>query len=208
MSAAAALERFQAPSADPDAVHAIIERDGAAILEGLLNARVVGQVLLNPQTFAWKEGDSLELSSRKSFLSTRYYAAALFDPVVWGRTVRGRVNIRGIVGVLRERLMAEIRTRVGSLRAKVRGQTAPQTEIERAFLQMSERGVESLVVFSFNDGGLDMIQTHLGRNAHRMAGRKNFHFAIVKGADHTFTPIGSQQVLYDIVARFVTERLR
>jgi hypothetical protein len=44
MSAAAALERFQAPSADPDAVHAIIERDGAAILEGLLNARVVGQV--------------------------------------------------------------------------------------------------------------------------------------------------------------------
>jgi hypothetical protein len=44
MSAAAALERFDARAADPDAVHAIIERDGAAILEGLLSAEVVTRV--------------------------------------------------------------------------------------------------------------------------------------------------------------------
>jgi pimeloyl-ACP methyl ester carboxylesterase len=168
--------------------------------------RVVGQVLLNPQTFEWKEGDSLELSSRQSFLSTRYYAAALYDPRVWRRTLRGLVNVRGIVGVLRTRLMARTRSRVQSLIAKVRGRTPPRTEVEQAFLKMSDRGIESLLVFSFNDGGIDMIEKHLGGNARRMAGRKNFHLAIVEGADHTFTPIGSQQALYDIVTRYVTER--
>lgn len=44
MSASATLERFDARKADPDAVHATIERDGAAILEELLTADTVDRV--------------------------------------------------------------------------------------------------------------------------------------------------------------------
>jgi ectoine hydroxylase-related dioxygenase (phytanoyl-CoA dioxygenase family) len=44
MSATATLERFDAQTADPDAIHATIERDGAAILEGLLSTDVVARV--------------------------------------------------------------------------------------------------------------------------------------------------------------------
>ena len=44
MSDTATLERFDAPTADPDAVHAIIERDGAAVLGGLLTPDVVTRV--------------------------------------------------------------------------------------------------------------------------------------------------------------------
>jgi hypothetical protein len=44
MSATAQLERFDARTADPDAVHAIIVRDGAAIVEALLPPDVVARV--------------------------------------------------------------------------------------------------------------------------------------------------------------------
>ena len=44
MSATATLAHFGAPTADPGRVHATIERDGAAILEGLLSAEVVDRV--------------------------------------------------------------------------------------------------------------------------------------------------------------------
>ena len=44
MSAAASLERFDGRTADPDAVRAILDRDGAAILEGLLTTEVVNRV--------------------------------------------------------------------------------------------------------------------------------------------------------------------
>ncbi len=166
--------------------------------------RVVGQVLLNPQTFEWKEGDSLELSMRKSFLSTRYYARALLEPAMWKRLVRGRVNVRGVMGALRERMATQARARAEALRARLTGQREPQTDIERAFVAISDRGVASLLVFSFDDGGLDMIEQHLGRNVRKMARRKNFHFEIVDGADHTFTPIHSQHTLHGIVTRYVT----
>jgi ectoine hydroxylase-related dioxygenase (phytanoyl-CoA dioxygenase family) len=44
MTATATIERFDALTADPDAVHAAIERDGVVILEGLLSAKVVSRV--------------------------------------------------------------------------------------------------------------------------------------------------------------------
>ena len=44
MTATATIERFDALTADPDTVHAIIERDGVVILEGLLSAEVVSRV--------------------------------------------------------------------------------------------------------------------------------------------------------------------
>jgi hypothetical protein len=44
MTATVTIEHFQASTANPDAVHAIIERDGAVILEGLLSPDVVAQI--------------------------------------------------------------------------------------------------------------------------------------------------------------------
>jgi hypothetical protein len=61
-----------------------------------------------------------------------------------------------------------------------------------------------LLLFSFNDGGLDMIESHLGRDVRKMRGRKNFHFEIVEGADHTFTPVDSQARVHDLLVRHAT----
>jgi ectoine hydroxylase-related dioxygenase (phytanoyl-CoA dioxygenase family) len=44
MTPTATIERFDALTADPDAIHAMIERDGAVIIEGLLSAEVVARV--------------------------------------------------------------------------------------------------------------------------------------------------------------------
>lgn len=167
--------------------------------------RAVGQILLNPQTFEWKEGDSLELSMRKSFLSTRYYMRALFNPTVWNRGLRGQLNVRGVAGALRERFTNRVRALAQGAAARARGQTT-QSDIERAFRAVTKRGVESLLVFSFDDGGLDMIERHLGRNARGMRAEKRFVFEIVEGADHTFTPVGSQVVLHELLVKYVVAR--
>jgi alpha-beta hydrolase superfamily lysophospholipase len=165
--------------------------------------RVAGQILINPQTFVWKEGDSLELSIRKSYKSTRYYLGRVLDREAWGQAVRGEVDVRGVAGVLRERYAMRAGAWIGRLLARGRGELPGRTGIERAFCALSARGVESLLVFASIDGGLDMIEEHLGREACAMRGCKNFRFAIVEGADHTFTPIASQRELGALVTSFV-----
>jgi hypothetical protein len=68
MSATGTLAHFEAPTADPDAVHATLERDGAAILDGLLSAKVVAQV--NDEV-----GEILDAADPN---------AALFNPIMQG----------------------------------------------------------------------------------------------------------------------------
>jgi pimeloyl-ACP methyl ester carboxylesterase len=170
--------------------------------------RVVAQILMNPQTFEWKDGDSLELSTRNNLLSTRHYLRALFEPSVWRRMVKGQVNVSLVVNVLRDRLVSRSIGGLRSLAARATMRREELSEVAQAFEAASDRGVDTLLIFSFSDGGLDMIESHLGSEGRRMKGRKNFRLAIVDGADHTFTPIDSQLRVRRLIVRHVVSRLR
>lgn len=165
--------------------------------------RVVGQILINPLTFEWKTGDPIEPSVRKDYKSTRYYLRALLDRKVWAQALRGGVDLRGVANVLRERAATRAGATFEALMARWRGRPVPSSPIERAFGAMSDRGVESLLVFSSTDGGLDMIEEHLGRGARKMRGRKNVRLEIVEGADHTFTSARSRRELYRLITGFL-----
>jgi alpha-beta hydrolase superfamily lysophospholipase len=175
-----------------------------AFLTCLEDSRAVGQVLINSQTFHWKEGDPTLPSARRNVLSTRYYVRALFDPSTWRRAVRGEINVRLVATVMRDRTIARSKIALESLSAKVRAQAEPLSDIAGEFRSLSDRGVESFLLFSFNDGGLDMVERHLGTNARKMRGRTNFHFKIIDGADHTFTPLESQARLREIMIHYAT----
>ncbi len=156
--------------------------------------RVVGQVLLSSFAFEWKEGDPVTPTERATFNSTRSYGRAILDRRVWARAIRGDVNVRGIAGILVERLRTHVVSQLPAWKARVRGRKPPQNAVERSFHALCDRGVESLLVFSFNDGGLDMVAKYLGKDARKIR-RKQFELEIVDRADHTFTSIESQAVL-------------
>jgi hypothetical protein len=151
--------------------------------------RVVGQVLISPFAFEWKEGDAVAPTARAGYASTQSYLRMLLERGVWERALRGDVNLRGIAGAVLRRVRTRRRAR---------------NVVERAFVAMCERGVESLVVCAFEDGGLDTIGRYLGTNARRMRRHPRFVLEIVEDADHTFTSLISQASLY----RMVTCHLR
>jgi alpha-beta hydrolase superfamily lysophospholipase len=166
--------------------------------------RVASQILLSSYAFEWQEGDSVTPTERKPYNSTRSYARALFDHRVWVRALRGEVNIHGITRILVERLQTQVAAELPYLMARLRGQSAPRNDIERAFHAICDRGIPSLLLFSFNDGGLDMIARYLGNDARRMRGRKEFVLEIADGTDHTFTSLESQRMLSEALTGYVT----
>src|SRR5579872_5230912 len=60
-----------------------------AFHSAVADARVAGVMLMNPPTFHWKEGDSLELRTRNTFSSTNAYARAALSLSTWKRALRG-----------------------------------------------------------------------------------------------------------------------
>jgi alpha-beta hydrolase superfamily lysophospholipase len=169
------------------------------------DVRVVGQVLLSPFAFEWKEGDSVAVKPRKTYRSNRAYARALLDRQVWLRILRGDVEARGIAGVVLERVRKELEAAAASARARLQGKQS-ENHVLRAFRAMSARGVETLVILSFDDGGVDMIQTYLGADGRKMRGRKHFEMEIIEGLDHAFQSLESQQVLADKLTRYARAR--
>lgn len=174
-----------------------------AFHSAVADTRVVGQVLLSSFAFEWKEGDPVTPTERALYNSTRSYGRAILDYRVWLRALRGGVNVRGIAGILLERLKTRISAELPEWKARIRGRGRDQNKVERAFHAMCDRRVQSLLVFSFNDSGLDMIGRYLGRDACKMRNRREFALEIADGADHTFTSIESQATLSRILKRYL-----
>jgi alpha-beta hydrolase superfamily lysophospholipase len=170
----------------------------------LEDSRVVGQVLLSPYAFEWEEGDPVSPKVRRPVQSMRFYARALLERRTWLRTMRGEIDVREIARVFQQRVHEFVDAELPSWSARLRGRRRPQNEVERAFGVICDREVKSLMVLSFDDGGVDMIARYLGNDARRMRGRKNFTFKIVEGGDHTFKAVASQKMLRDLVTSHVT----
>jgi pimeloyl-ACP methyl ester carboxylesterase len=169
----------------------------------IADPRVSGIVMINPLTFHWTEGDSLEIRIRNSFKSNEQYRRKLFRLDTWLRMARGDVSVTAIAGELARRSQRRAIREAKALAARLTGEIAEATDIERGFRQLCARGAECLLVFGAEDGGIDLIEEHLGRDAGEMRGAPGFRMEVLEGPDHTFTPLWTQTRLVELVSEYL-----
>lgn len=165
--------------------------------------RVKGIVLINLLTFYWQEGDSLEIRTRNSTKSTLFYRKALLKPSTWLRVARRGVNTRVVARALFQRAALRVRREAAKVSARITGSVAEATDVGRGFMALDARQVRALLVYGSHDGGIDVIEEHLGPGAHDMRRSTSFRMQIVEGPDHTFTPLWTQLHLYELVVAHV-----
>ena len=132
--------------------------------------RVKAQVLINPQTFEWREGDSLEIRLSQSYKQTRLYITSLNDRKTLKRILRGQVNTKGIAGALLKRMsskLALVLRHAVSLATKLR---PFETSVSRTFRAIADRGTNTLFVFADEDFGIEVTASHIGPKAQRIRG--------------------------------------
>lgn len=158
------------------------------------DTRVGGILLVNPPTFHWREGDSLELRTRKSFQATSFYKRRALSLETWRRALRGEVHVRAVTTELARRALARGRSTANEALVRWKIKREPD-DIARGFQQICERGADALLIYGSTDGGVDVMEEHLGVGARKVAHAQTFHLEIVEGTDHTFTPRAAQDLL-------------
>lgn len=183
------------------------EVHGIGLCSGAYNAfkgAVAGQpfdgvVLVNPATFFWKEGMSLDFEYRESRVkreATRYKRAAL-DPRSWVKLAKGEVKVDALVQVLSRRAASAAEA---SLREVARRVGRPLPEDLGAELEVvAKRRIPMFFVFASGDPGLELLHTQGGSAARRLRARQQLKLALVDGPDHTFTPVWAQDKLAAIL---------
>jgi pimeloyl-ACP methyl ester carboxylesterase len=170
----------------------------------IADPRVSGVVMINPLTFHWREGDSLEIRLRQSFKSTELYKKSFFRAETWRRIAHGDVAVAAIARELARRTRRRAQREVTAVLARLTGEIAEATDIHRGFRQLCNRGTECLLVFGSEDGGIDLIEEHLGQDAIAMRKVPGFRMEVMEGPDHTFTPLWTQSRLQELVGAFLT----
>lgn len=167
-----------------------------AFQTALKDERVNGIMLMNPRLLEWDHDKNgpWQSSMQQYYKSTRYYRRALLRTDVYARLLRGEIDVRGIAG----RMWQLTSARIARAWSRLCGRP-PQEGVLAKFRHLTRRGVETLLVMSEQDDGLDYMQFHLGRNASRLRGQRHFRMVLVPNADHTFSTVASQQALLGVL---------
>jgi alpha-beta hydrolase superfamily lysophospholipase len=166
--------------------------------------KVAGALMINPQTFHWREGDSIEVARRDNYKEALHYRRSALDPERWAKALRGDVDFKHVFAVLASRVRIVAETKLKAIVDDARG--TDEARLPRTFRALVDGGTDAFLIFSRDDPGLDYIEVHLGDRGRRLAGRPNFRFEVIDGPDHTFTPLWAQRRLLEMLTEHLTSR--
>jgi len=155
------------------------------------DSRVIGVGLINPQQY------SQVLTSYVEARRWRYWKSVLFNPRRWVRPLIGRADYQSLWIRLR-----------GLFVRKEKAESAAR-KVAADFRALVDRDIDMLLVYSSKDWGLEYMRMVFGDALPKLIASGKLHLEFVQQADHIFTPLPSQQYLFELIqgwAEGVTSR--
>lgn len=168
-------------------VHAVGLCSGAynAFKAAVAGLPLAGVVLINPLTFFWKEGMSLQFPEFRIAADIMRYRENAFRLGPWLKLLRGQVDLRELAQVLARRAWGLARIQ---LRSVARLLHLPlHDDLPSELIAISRAGIRPRFVFADRDPGQELLDVLGGRVAKRLRARGLLSIQTIAGADHTFT---------------------
>ncbi|WP_448191632.1 alpha/beta fold hydrolase [Azospirillum sp. sgz301742] len=156
-----------------------------ALHTALGDPRVVGQVLVNPGRFFLGRGETSEAVIQAAAKRTRDYVQMMADPRAWRAVLRNDRKVARVARTLTRRALDVLRVTVQRVRGRVLGTGHAAGDVAQWFRRLSERGVDTLLLYSADDITLGELESRLGRGAKRLSGLTALRLETLEGADHS-----------------------
>ena len=178
---------------------------GATIsfLTACCDPRVAGAVLINPRWHLHDDTDEVNAALRNRTLARHYWRITFSSSLRtknWWKALTGQVDYRSILP-----------TMIGSgfrnlLRRKENGLSDVKHAAE-VLRSLAERGVRLLHLYSEGDLSLDYLSVILGGEARKWNESGLLTMEVIAGANHTFTPLWSQEHLLQAVQHWTQKNV-
>jgi hypothetical protein len=164
---------------------------------GRKDDRVVGVVMMNPQTFYVHD-----LSNIQAYKDGRYYQDSFFRKESWQKLARGEVDVGRVARMIVPKVKLDAVARMKQLFGKSAEDDA-RPDVPAWTHAMCSRGVEVLLVATVNDAGVEFADAFYGKRMRSLVDVPRFKRIDLEGTDNTFTSVHSQ----DVVLRAITDHL-
>ena len=160
---------------------------------------MTGIVVINPLTFFWKEGQSLDYPAFLTVAARARYGRSIRSLEKWKKLLRGGIDLGEVRRVLGHSIAAHT---VGLARDWARRLGRPFPDDLGAELDaLAARGIAMRFVFAAGDPGLGLLRRDGGSAVRRLEREGRLSIDVIDGADHTFTPLASQAALQAVLER-------
>ncbi|MEO8653331.1 MAG: alpha/beta fold hydrolase [Ramlibacter sp.] len=161
-----------------------------AFQTAMVDARVTGQILMNPRLLEWEgKAGGWDDVMQTYYKSIAFYQRSLLNLNVYWRMARGQVDVNGIA----RRIRAVIQARLKRAIHRLLSWKSMEESLLSKFRSLGARGVDTLMVVGEEDDGRDYVEFHFGPRGRYLRKDPNFRMVMVPDADHTFSRSRSQQ---------------
>jgi alpha-beta hydrolase superfamily lysophospholipase len=176
---------------------------------------LVESVMINPLTFYWQEGMSLEAAPAKHFAAVHYYLGSALEPSKWWKLFSGQtqIGLLGSFGLLTRHLGLWSRAQRASETAAERASATaelghPQRQDLRGDLAQVEVADRRLTFFfAKSDPGYGILMFHAQRKVKQLLQAGTIRVTFIDDADHTFSRSRARMTLLrELGAHFHTLR--
>lgn len=180
---------------------------------------LVESVLINPLTYYWREGMSIDDAPTSDLIREHYYLTSALQPDKWLKLLSGRshIGIRGALRIAARRLGLAKRSRpqaaVNSCGPAVSTSSStacpshPETEnLTNDLKRVMAAGRHLSMFFSTSDPGYSILTSKAGRQTKRMLQRGRLSLKFLDESDHTFSRHAARQKLMDALSDHLRQR--
>ena len=160
--------------------------------------RLSGAVLVNPITFYWEPGRSVDEAVREGSRTLEEYGSRLLRASTFKRLVRGGLDFVGIARNVAGGMGRRIAKRARHL---LRGRTTEGRAVYKAFGVLKERQSPVELLYSYRDPGLEYFGYYFDAREGRIAGYPNVSVKKIADADHNLTPQHARDIYIDALER-------
>ncbi|MEI8379623.1 MAG: alpha/beta hydrolase [Planctomycetota bacterium] len=169
-------------------------------------------VLINPLTYYWCDGMTLENAPTLELIREHYYMNSAFQPSKWLKLLSGRSSIgfAGAFRLARQRLQSILRNK--KHRSHPENVQSPHVshptcdDLAADLKNAAAANRQVSMFFSTTDPGYSILTCKAGAQARRMVRRQQLSFTFLDDADHTFSRHSARNRLIESLCRHLIKR--
>lgn len=153
------------------------------------NLNIAECVLINPLTFYWEEGMSLNASPAQNYSHWNWYKSAFKDYGSWLKLFKGQIAFKMLFVTLFNRLKVVVSSKIKSWQsvpeegdAAIKGKN-----LNHDLLNIVSNQTQISFFLARNDPGYDIVMTSAGKTAKKLLKQGKMDMYFVEDADHTFS---------------------
>ncbi|MBV9394693.1 MAG: alpha/beta fold hydrolase [Methylobacteriaceae bacterium] len=176
-----------------------------ALNAGRADPRVRGLFLVNLQRFIWTGDEDLEALMAQAYRATDSYLQEIGSGAMWQRLLKGQINwarLPGIARAMLRRPAARIGNRLWRIAARLLGIETQTARISGMLRHLSERGTDTLLVYSETDPGREELARHFGASGCRLR-LPRLWIATIENADHDITSEEARRAYFELLSKHV-----